>query len=195
MAENTNPTVTDPAAEAAKAEAAKADAAKAEAAKVEAAKAETAKAEAAKAEAAKAEAAKADATKAEAAKAAGASPKGREAELEKSVTDLQFQNKVIREAAKTGAKDPDYFEFLAGKARGEQGDKFDLAKWAGELKTAKPELFAGVAAPATQPANTTTAAGSAASAERTSIEQQIEEAKKKGDVIAVLSLTSKLPPK
>lgn len=86
-----------------------------------------------------------------------------------------------------GAKDAEYFGFLAGKERAAKGAQFDLGSFVTELKAKRPELFE-------QPKQATTGAGTPAlpSSETDALKAQLTEAEKKGDVMTALRIRTRL---
>lgn len=108
--------------------------------------------------------------------------------LEKETASIRFENSVYREAAKQGAKDPDYFNFLAQRARQEQGDAFNVTQFGAGLKTDRPDLFSSSVA---QPA--TTMAGNPPAQTGTTkeqLQQKLDAAAKNKDVDEMLRLKS-----
>lgn len=122
------------------------------------------------------------------------------AELSARLTRLEAESKasaekaeLFRAAAEAGVKDPDYVEFLAGKARGEKGDGFAVGAWLNDLKKTKPELFrvAGAGGGSSSPASVP-AAGAGAGDD---LEGRLAEARKAGRTMEVLRLETELARK
>ncbi|MCC6546180.1 hypothetical protein IT570_03340 [Candidatus Sumerlaeota bacterium] len=113
--------------------------------------------------------------------------------MERGQDSLKFETSAFREAARAGAKDPDYFNYLAGRAKQEQGVAFNLTQFTAQLKTERAELFGGTPTPAPTPANTTAGNPPAQNAtKKAQLQQQLEDAKKARDIGKVLKLETEL---
>ncbi|HLP66960.1 MAG TPA: hypothetical protein VK181_05520 [Rhizobium sp.] len=107
----------------------------------------------------------------------------------KAASQRDFTNSITAKANELGAKDADYINYLAQKARGEKGDAFKADEFFTALKTNQPDLFK--AAPV-KGATTTGGAPVPTQQQLTQLETDLEAARQRRDAAAVLSITTKI---